>query len=370
MALCLALGACHAWDPSSATSWRPDAASASPARLDLQHNSKPSAGPPKPDRARSERAGLVSRTEDGQEQRQGSAAAAICAAAAPGRRGRQRSLRRELQLPGRGARCGALMGLRNPSRPCTARHRGPEGCTQCGQRSAHAAPPPSLAATSKSCMPGCALLCRTQLAAWLDLQLPGVLGGEYVIGLALLLALLLAFSPICRLFWGAIFNPVNNMAVVVSGKGQGQLTVNVLRMVSCRRRGPLASCAHEWRAHSASGRTRGQRTSGRHERSCCVGAARRGGHSVGGTAQGPQVLTLPAGRASGRGAGRVARRQAPGARPVARVSRRRSRTARCMARHHEQTSPRADRVRVAPQQVPLQRRRPAGRHPTRARLCL
>ena len=47
--------------------------------------------------------------------------------------------------------------------------------------------------------------------------------GLIVLGLALL-------APIRELLWGAIFNPVHNVALIIRGKGGG-IALNLMRMV-------------------------------------------------------------------------------------------------------------------------------------------
>mmetsp|Transcript_35393 Transcript_35393/g.78569 ORF Transcript_35393/g.78569 Transcript_35393/m.78569 type:complete len:266 (+) Transcript_35393:169-966(+) len=52
---------------------------------------------------------------------------------------------------------------------------------------------------------------------------------EFSMNIAVLIMGLLFLTPVCKFFWGALINPVHNVALIVSG--QGDVKVNILRMV-------------------------------------------------------------------------------------------------------------------------------------------
>lgn len=73
-----------------------------------------------------------------------------------------------------------------------------------------------------------------QTNATLPLQVAELLAehtglGEFTLNISILILALVAFTPVCGLLWGAIFNPLNSLALIITGKGE--LSQNVLRMV-------------------------------------------------------------------------------------------------------------------------------------------
>ncbi len=62
---------------------------------------------------------------------------------------------------------------------------------------------------------------------------------ELLLGIAITVAALAVFGPLCGVFGGALFNPVNSIALVCSGKGS--LPSHIIRMVGVARPFTLSS---------------------------------------------------------------------------------------------------------------------------------